>query len=712
MSELLEFMPAPGVSRPGPPEDCFLGGGEMGERMRALDWSTTPLGPVARWPQSLRTTVSICLLSRFPILVWWGPELVMLYNDGFRPSLGQTKHPRALGQPGLECWTETAHITGPMLAGVIQSGEAIWAEDQIALLHRNGFTEECYFTYSHSPVRDESGGVGGVITVVSETTAQVVGARRLHTLRELEAATLETESAAETLAIAAGVLAKNPADLPFCRVFLIDGAEQPARRVGSNSAPADEDWIQPLARVAASGRAELVTELPAEIGPDLAGAALVLPLISAPGAPPTGFLVAGLSPQRPFDEGYRGFLDLVAASLSLSLTRTRAFEAERRRAEALAALARGKDEFLAMLAHELRNPLAPMRLAVSLLYPRLPDGDRGRRYLAILDRQTATLTRLVEDLLDVERIRRGNIELRRERLDVGSVVQRALEAARALIEPRRHEVSVILPTLALHVLGDVVRLEQIVINLLTNAAKYMEPGGRIDVTVALEGERVVLRVRDSGIGIAPEMLTRVFDLFEQGPRDLDRSQGGLGIGLTVVRNLVELHGGTIEAVSEGLGKGAELVVRLPLAAPAERDAAPLSIDRVREALPESASQRVLLVDDNLDAVETLGALLTDAGHVVIVAHDGPTALKLAEERPVDLILLDLGLPGMDGFEVARRLRQSGSVRAAVLVAVTGYGGDVDRARSKEAGFDLHMVKPVSIDALHEVMLRALHRRVG
>ncbi|APR74880.1 Chemotaxis protein methyltransferase CheR [Minicystis rosea] len=377
---------------------------------------------------------------------------------------------------------------------------------------------------------------------------------------------------------------------------------------------------------------------------------------------------------------------------------------ERKRAEEIKTEAeRRKDEFLAMLAHELRNPLAPMRLALHLLRMQT-SGAAMDRHLQILERQTNNLARLVDDLLDVSRVTRGKIQLRMERVEVATVVTRALEATRGLCESRRHHVTVALPDEPIVVFADAVRLEQILVNLITNAAKYTDPGGHLDVRVRRDGDRVEMSVKDDGIGIAKHMLDRVWNLFQQAERSLDRAQGGLGIGLSIVRRLVELHGGTTEARSPGLGGGSTFFVWLPIAA-AEPVTPPKDDVDTARARAAARKLRVLIVDDNVDAATTLGELVRGEGHDVRLAHDGPTALVAAGEQRPEIVFLDIGLPGMDGYEVARRLRAAGP-RAAKLVALTGYGQEADRKRAAEAGFAQHLVKPALASAVLDLLAGA------
>jgi signal transduction histidine kinase/CheY-like chemotaxis protein len=361
----------------------------------------------------------------------------------------------------------------------------------------------------------------------------------------------------------------------------------------------------------------------------------------------------------------------------------------------LADVDRRKDEFLAMLGHELRNPLSAVRNA--LITARL-DPVRRDRALDIAGRQADQLARLVDDLLDVARITRGRIRLHTRRVRLNAIVEHALETTRQLVQERAHDLSVNLPACDVWVDGDATRLEQVVVNLVSNAAKYTERGGRIEVSVEHWGREVVLRVRDDGIGIPAETLPHVFELFSQADRTLDRAQGGLGIGLTVVRRLVELHHGRVEAHSDGAGTGAEFIVTLPIAIESADESTPAAA-----ATSEQIRAQILLVEDNEDAADSLMMLLEFHGHYVDVVHDGVTALDLAQAKQPDVILIDIGLPGMDGHEVARRIRADPKLKHVMLVALTGYGLDDDRQRTKKAGFDHHLVKPVEFEKLQAII---------
>jgi signal transduction histidine kinase len=371
-----------------------------------------------------------------------------------------------------------------------------------------------------------------------------------------------------------------------------------------------------------------------------------------------------------------------------------------RRAEQLAEADRRKDEFLAMLGHELRNPLAPIRNAVGVLRLLGLTDPQAQWARDVIERQVGHLARLVDDLLDVSRISRGRVTLRTAPVALAEVVGRAVESSRPLLDTRRHALAVELPAEPVRLEADPDRLAQVVTNLLNNAAKYTPEGGRVRLAAERRGDEVLLRVGDNGVGIAPEMLPRVFDLFAQAEQTSDRSAGGLGLGLTLVKSLVELHGGRVEAFSEGLGRGSEFVVRLPCS---ESAGEPATNGAARTSGPSRPARRVLVVDDNADAADSLALLLRVDGHEVRVAYDGPAALQEAAAFRPEVVLLDIGLPRMDGYEVARRLRGQAELKEALLVAVTGYGQDEDRRRAEEAGFDAHLVKPTDPAVLHELL---------
>ena len=1073
----------------------LAGGGEMGGRMREMDWSNSPLGTPDEWPQSLRSTLSMLLPSKAQIILFWGDEFIVFYNDAYRPVFGG-KHPQALGLPGSRAWSEIWDSQlHELLAGVVRTGEAFWAKDLLFELERYGFLEETYFDVSYDPVRVESGAVGGVFCIVTETTERVVGARRMALLRDLAERNAAARTQRDACVLAMETLHANP-DVTFAIAYL-------------------DDEIQAETPGAA---AQL-----SQSKPDLVAS---LPLAAPTSGMRAGRLVVGLNPRRPFDSQYRNFLDLVADQLSTALANARAYEEERQRAEALAALDRAKttffsnvshefrtpltlmhgpienlltevngplttrqrsdldilqrnagrllklvnalldfsrieagrtqatyaptdvctvtrdiastfrsamdragirfdvhcqpiehavfldrdmwekivlnllsnalkftfngevrvdlynhervielnvtdtgtgipeselpkiferfhrvegaksrthegtgiglalthelvrlhggtievesqldkgtrftvrvpvgfshlpsdrvvmttsaasssplasafvdeamrwmpeltgapdvlalehrdaedhdrvvlgrkervlvvddnadmraylcqllrqwevtsatngvealelarkdppnlivtdvmmpemdgfallealrkdgrtqsvpvmmvsarageearvsgldagaddyiikpfgareltarvksllnlsrarseaerlrgaaesanrtkDQFLAILGHELRNPLAPILTALQLMTLR-GDGSTLKER-TVIDRQVRHLVRLVDDLLDVSRIARGKIELRQQTLELADIVATAIEATSPLLEQRHHQLTVHVPR-GVSIRGDATRMTQIVTNLISNAAKYTEPAGDIRVDAHRDGEYIVLRVRDSGIGISPDMLPHVFEMFTQERQALDRSHGGLGLGLTIVKNLVELHGGAVEARSDGVGKGSEFIIRLPVIA------ADLQLKTAAAVLPKelarvSRGRKILVVDDNVDAARLLAEALEIVGYDTRVAFDGPGALDVAAEFQPDGALIDLGLPVMDGYELCGQLIAAADGFRPVLMAVTGYGQPTDREKSEAAGFDAHVVKPVDVPALISALDRLL-----
>ncbi|MGZ3457489.1 MAG: ATP-binding protein [Archangium sp.] len=407
---------------------------------------------------------------------------------------------------------------------------------------------------------------------------------------------------------------------------------------------------------------------------------LLVPILT--GSKVTGWvtlLTSGES-MRSYREADLTLAEEFARRCSLAVDKARLYE------EAQNAI-RARDAFMAILGHELRNPLSPITTALHLMKLRDP---RATREHEVIERQVKHLARLVDDLLDVSRIERGKLELSKRPLKLAEVVANAVEIASPLLEDRRHRLELDLPASDLMLLGDEMRLTQVVANLLTNAARYTDEGGTIVVTAGREAQSVVLRVRDNGIGMPPELIPRVFELFVQGPRTADRKQGGLGLGLSLVRSLVSLHGGTVEAHSDGVGMGSEFTVRLPMAS---LSLVPSEVQLPAWKSPSETSRRILLVDDNTDAAELLAELLRLHGHEVLVAHDGPQALTAAPPFEPQIAILDIGLPVMDGYELARRLVGT-LARTPLLIALTGYGQEHDRIRAREAGFDEHLVKPV------------------
>jgi signal transduction histidine kinase len=400
---------------------------------------------------------------------------------------------------------------------------------------------------------------------------------------------------------------------------------------------------------------------------------------------------------------------LLRRALRYAIERGRIEEELRRRAEQLADMDRRKDEFLATLAHELRNPLAPIRNSLHILQLSQHQSPAAEQVHEMMKRQVNHMVRLVDDLLEVSRITRGKIELRKERVELAAVLRNAVETSRPLVEAARHQLAISIAPEQLTLEVDPVRLAQVIANLLNNAAKYTAEGGQIWLTALRDGDEAVVSVRDNGLGIPPDMLPRVFDMFAQVDHTLKRSQGGLGIGLTLARTLVEMHGGRIEAHSGGPGQGSEFTVRLPLTSADPSGQGRLPGDGQQPA--GLSPPRVLVVDDNRDSADSLGMLLKFLGADAQVVYDGPSALQALRTYQPSIVFLDIGMPGMDGYEVAPRLRQELGSHRVTLIALTGWGQEEDRRRSKAAGFDHHLVKPVNADAL-QILLGSCQSQIG
>jgi signal transduction histidine kinase/ActR/RegA family two-component response regulator len=382
-------------------------------------------------------------------------------------------------------------------------------------------------------------------------------------------------------------------------------------------------------------------------------------------------------------------------------------ELQRKMQDALTESDRRKDEFLATLAHELRNPLAPVRNAIHILRARMPPSPELHWARDVIDRQVTQMTRLIDDLMDVARITRGTFELRKDRAELDEIIRSAVETSRPLIDSSRHELTVRLPSETVYLDADVVRLAQVFSNLLNNAAKYTASGGRIAVVAERDAraDTVLVAIEDSGMGIPPPMLARIFEPFTQLDRSLERAQGGLGIGLALAKRLVQMHGGTIEAHSDGPGKGSRFAVRLPVSA---EQGVPQSIPQEsHRPTPARARRRVLVADDNYDSATSLSILLNDAGYEIRTAGDGAQALQTAAEFRPDIALLDIGMPMLNGYEIARRIRDQPWGRDVLLIAVTGWGGPEHRQQTAAAGFDHHLIKPVDPTALTQLLASLL-----
>ena len=692
----------------------------MGARMRELDWSKTPLGPADTWPQSLRSTVSMMLPSKAQIILFWGPEFTVLYNDAYRPVFG-AKHPQALGLPGREAWREIwESVLHELLAGVVRTGEAFWAKDLLFELKRYGFLEETYFDVSYDPVRVESGAVGGVYCIVTETTERVVGERRLALLKDLAERNSTARTPRDACILATETLAAKPDDVTFALAYLngeIQGCTPGAEEKLAGAAP---DTVKDLT-----------------IASSIAGT-------------PTARLVVGLNPRRPMDERYRAFLELVADQLGTALANARAYEEEKTRAEALAELDRAKTAFFSNVSHEFRTPLTLMigPTEEALASPeRTLTGDA----LEIVHRNELRLLKLVNTLLDFSRIEAGRADANYVRTDLAEFTADVASTFRSAFMRADLEFAVACPPLSQPVFVDREMWEKIVLNLLSNALKFTFEGS-VRLSLHEHADRVELCVRDTGVGIPEAEIPHLFERFHRVQGTRARTHEGSGIGLALVSELVRMHGGTLHVASR-LNEGTTFTVTIPtgsshLTSERVRDSgagAPTGASArlyVTEALrwmpdtedasrsqrsiqPVNASsetKRIVLADDNADMREYVQRLLSDRW-IVEACPDGAAALDAARTHPPALVIADVMMPGLDGFELLRQLQANPETAAVPVILLSARAGEEARIEGIQAGASDYLVKPFTarelrarvdaqilrseIRAAHEMLTRRL-----
>jgi PAS domain S-box-containing protein len=671
----------------------------MGARMRDMDWSTTALGPVEDWPQSLRSTVSMMLPSKAQIILFWGPEFVVLYNDAYRPVFG-AKHPEALGLAGRDAWREIWEgQLHALLAGVVRTGEAFWAKDLLFEIERHGFSEETYFDVSYDPVRVESGDVGGVYCIVTETTERVVGERRMALLKDLAAHNATARTAADACALATETLAGRPQDILFALTYLGDELQ-------SSTIDAPEQ----LAR----SKPELVKDLSITSSSQEAHAAR---------------LVVGLNPKRPFDDQYRAFVDLVADQFGTALANARAHEYERDRAEALAELDRAKTTFFSNVSHEFRTPLTllvgPLEEGLADAGTPLPPVHRER--LEIAHRNALRLLQLVNTLLDFSRIEAGRIDANFEPTDLASFTAELASVFRSAIERAGLELVVECPPQPEVVYVDREMWEKIVLNLLSNAFKFTFEG-RITVQLRSLGDRVELRVADTGVGIPQADLPRMFERFHRVKHSRARTHEGTGIGLALVQELARIHGGGVTVASEE-GRGTTFTVTVQMGTahlPSGRvpsrqlpstglgaipyvdealrwlpttDASAQGLASVAETPggvvnPSKTAARILVADDNADMRDYLRRMLGQHYRVEVVG-DGRTALDRIRHNTPDLVLADVMMPILEGFGLVAGIRADEHSRSLPVILLSARAGEEARIEGLNAGADEYLVKPFS-----------------
>jgi PAS domain S-box-containing protein len=715
--------------------------------MRSFDWSRTALGPVDSWPQSLRTAVSICLNSRFPMILWWGPDLTVLYNDGYIPILGK-KHPqRALGLAGREVWREVWPVVEPLLMRVMNEGKANWADDLQLFINRSGYPEECYFRFSYSPISDETGGIGGVFTPVSDTTQRVVAERRLRSLRELAERSSQAQSVESAYASIAEALSENPYDLPFVAIYQVTADRTAAHlaatagiAAGSSASPETiqltADNHSAIANAARQGKVQTLTDLSdwgeLPLGPwgDPPSAVVIRPVMNPGQSDAESLFIAGVSARKHLDADYLGFLELVAKQIGTAVAAARAYEEEKRRSAALAELDRAKTTFFSNVSHEFRTPLTLMLGPLEdVLSSRDALPSELSEHILVAHRNGLRLQKLVNTLLDFSRIEAGRMQGSYEQTDLAKLTSDVASTFRSAMEKAGLRFTIECARMTQPVWVDREMWEKVVLNLLSNAFKYTFKGS-VAVSMHERAGHAVLSVLDTGIGIAEKDLPHLFERFHRVEGAHGRTQEGTGIGLAMVAELVKMHGGTVN-VESALGSGSTFIVSVPFGRahlPAERlnnavSLPPTEVNREsyleelsrwlpseqRPPAATAASQqaesggRVLLADDNADMRDYVSRLLRSKYQVESVPN-GEDALARALADPPDLVLADVMMPGLDGFELLKALRTHASTKNVPVVLLSARAGEDSRSEGMDAGADDYLVKPFSA--------RELTARVG
>ncbi len=716
----------------------------MGARMRAKDWSQTPLGPPEGWPQNLKTCVRIVLTSRQPMFVWWGESLVNLYNDAYKSILRGGKHPQALGQPAHEVWREIRSQIGPRAERTMAGNEGTYDEALLLLMERDGSPEETYYTFSYSPVPNDRGGTGGIICANTEDTRRIIGERQLGLLRELAARTAEARRVDDAISVAAAALQTDPRDLPFALIYRFDLDKRRAtlgavagvprgHRVAPEVVPLEPGAEWPFVDAMAARQGRLVEALGERFGDLPPGAwdrppsrALILPIAPSGTGGRAGALVVGLSPYRALDAEYRGFLELVASQIGSSVGNAHAYEEEKNRAEALAALDRAKTAFFSNVSHEFRTPLTLMLGPTEDAIGAHPQALSGENLLTV-HRNALRLLRLVNALLDFSRLEAGRAQASFRPTDLPALTIDLASAFRSAVERAGLAYEVDCAPLPEPMFVDHDMWEKIVLNLLSNALKFTFTGS-IRVGLRRAGDVVELVVRDTGTGIPAAELPHVFERFRRVQGARARTHEGSGIGLALVHELVRMHGGTV-AIESRVDHGTTVKVAIPVGSshlPADRvnaqselvstatgtrpyveealrwlpDAEPEEVrltppgGRPGEAPVPNLDTHILLADDNADMRDYLARLLRTRWSVEAVG-DGDQALTAARARAPNLVLTDVMMPGLDGFGLMRELRRHPPTKDVPVIMLSARAGEEARVEGLEAGADDYLTKPFS-----------------
>lgn len=734
-------------NKQSPVPEFLSGGGELGQRIREFDWSSTPLGPVQVWPQSLRTCVRIMLTSRQPIWIGWGKQLIKLYNDPYKAIVGG-KHPWALGTPASGVWKDIWRDIEPMLKQVMEKDEGTYVESQLLIMERNGYPEETYYTFSYTPIPGDEGTTAGMICANTDDTDRIISERQLRTLTQLGKALTDSKSNAEVIDQAINTLKENPHDFPFALFYSIENN----KAVLSNATElGDADDAVPrsidldgnseisylLQQAITERKTQVLEQLISKLGPMPKGAwevapdkAIILPIVQAGAKEPYGFLVVGLNPYRLLDEKYSGFFSLVADQMATRFTNVHALEEERKRSEALAEIDRAKTTFFSNISHEFRTPLT---LLLGPIEDMLNDADTSaeeKTRLELAYRNALRMQKLVNTLLDFSRIEAGRVEGSFSKVDICAFTQDLASTFRAAIEKAGMQLEFNCAQVGSEVYVDAEMWEKIVLNLISNAFKYTKQGS-IKVAITENDGQVLLSVSDTGIGIPEEHLGKIFERFHRVENTGGRSQEGTGIGLAMVRELVRIHQGSI-AVASTPGKGTTFTVSIPagkdhlpvdkITTSANAAASASSAAFVQEAMkwmpaadendaidnaeqPVLATQlgnrvkyKVLLADDNSDMREYVQRLLAYQFQVVTAVNGEEAFEKCLRYKP-DLLLSDIMMPRLDGFGLLKKLREHPDTKNIPVIFLSARAGEEAKVEGLGAGADDYLVKPFSAKEL-------------
>ena len=718
--------------------DFLLGGGEMGKLIRSINWSETPVGPIEDWPQSLRTSVSIMLNTHFPMYVAWGREFTQFYNDGYRPILGSTKHPAAMGRSSTITFSEIWNIIGPMFDGVME-GNAVGFTDFMLPLDRHGFTEECYFIFSYSPIKQENGLTGGVLVTVTETTDRLLGERRLKTLREVADRSSKSKNLKEASTCVLSAIDTNKHDIPFSLFFIFDPVQNQFVLAGSTGVDMEKTALHDIDKLNLIAAESPMTALSVQLVFKTVAYQADLPWPETPQYccattlswtdqdKPFGFLIFGVSPRLRYDDHYNNFFKLLTDQAVTALSNANAFEEARKRAEALAEIDRAKTAFFSNVSHEFRTPLTLMlgpleellRAKGSLSKEQLENADAAHR-------NANRLLRLVNTLLDFSRIESGRIQAEFRPVDWLNVTADLCSNFRSIVERAGLQLKVECEKITDAVYVDFAMWEKIVLNLLSNAFKYTLKGS-ITIGLRQHEKHVEMRVADTGVGIPEKELPSMFERFHRVANAGGRSYEGTGIGLSLVNELVKLHGGTITVKSK-VNEGSTFIVTLPTGfshLPKEcvfhdtisgtssalvdsflQEATMLSSNEVYdigdniEAPQNSASKdkTILLVDDNADMIRYLTRILESSYHV-LSAQNGKVALEKIEEHVPDLVISDIMMPVMDGVQMLTRIKANPQTTNLPVMLLSARAGEESRIEGFDYGADDYLVKPFSAKEL-------------